>query len=403
MKLIETMIEQITGLSKWQRTFFVRIIRGFLGINGNLTFRNMSRYLSMHEKTISRNFNKFFPFSTLNAAMIRQVTDCSVMAYDPFFVAKSGKKTEGCALFWNGCASKAERGLEFGLLAIIDVVRNIAYPLHAQQTRDELKKEGESRIDLYVNHIIGKVYELRDQLNVNVKYILVDAFFYKESFVSKLLAIGLHVMGKMRIDARLFHMYEGPQKARGRRKKYGASVNWNSKEEFTAIVHPDEPELTLYTAIVYSIALAAKVRVVYLVKIEGGKEFNALLYSTDLTVGALEILQHYRSRFQIEFVIRDAKQHTGLADCQSVVAARLDFHVNTSLTALNATKVEDMLLKQSAAMARPLFSMLNHKVRNHNEMMIQSFFSILNLDLLAIKSLSIYERLINIGTITYSS
>lgn len=401
MKLMTTIIEQITGLSKWQKTFFVRIIKGFLGIGGNLTFRNMSRYLSMHEKTISRNFNKFFPFSALNATMIKHVTDCSVIAYDPFFVAKSGKNTEGCASFWNGCASKAERGLEFGLLAIIDVVRNIAYPLHAQQTRDDLKKEGESRIDLYVNHIIGKVYELRDQLNINVKYILVDAFFYKESFVSRLLVIGLHIVGKMRIDARLFHVYDGPQKARGRRKKYSAPVDWITKHGLTPIAHPSEPKLTLYTAIVHSVALAIKIRVVYLVKMEGGKELNAILYSTDLTMSALEILQHYRSRFQIEFVIRDAKQHTGLADCQSLVAKRLDFHINTSLTALNATKVEDMLLKYNEASPRPHFSMLNHKVRNHNEMMIQSFSSMLSLDLLEIKSLAIYEQLINIGTITY--
>jgi hypothetical protein len=48
----------------------------------------------------------------------------------------------------------------------------------------------------------------------------------------------------------------------------------------------------------------------------------------------------YKARFQIEFIFRDAKQFTGLLDCQSCDADKLDFHFNASLTALNLAKAD---------------------------------------------------------------
>ena len=41
-----------------------------------------------------------------------------------------------------------------------------------------------------------------------------------------------------------------------------------------------------------------------------------------------------------QFVFREAKQFTGLADCQARDAQKLAFHFNVSLTALNTAKWE---------------------------------------------------------------
>ena len=399
MKLVETIIDQLPKVGKWQNKFFKKILTGFLGITGKLNFRNMSRYLLMHERTISRQFAKFFPFLDLNAQLIETaLDDCTIIAFDQLFIPKAGKETEGKGSFWNGSEGRAARGLEFALIAIVSVIKNIAYPLHARHTRDDLKEEGESRIDLYLKHIAWAVRELRDRINIKVTHILVDSFFYKEKFVSSMLALGVHVVSKMRIDARLRHTYNGQQKARGRRRRYTAAVDWSDLRAFELFKSEEEPNLTLYTAIVNSVVLGLNIRVVYLLKVEAGKEFRAILYSTDTNMSALSILQHYRSRFQIEFVIRDAKQHAGLMDCQSLTAERLEFHVNTSFAALNVAKVADALDQQQCN-TRSSFSMLNHKVRNHNEMMMQSIFSTLGLDLPAIKSTPAYAELINMGTV----
>ena len=62
-----------------------------------------------------------------------------------------------------------------------------------------------------------------------------------------------------------------------------------------------------------------------------------LFFSTNLEFDASEILRYYKNRFQIEFLYRDGKQHTGLNDCQARSENKLYFHFNASLTAINSS------------------------------------------------------------------
>lgn len=43
----------------------------------------------------------------------------------------------------------------------------------------------------------------------------------------------------------------------------------------------------------------------------------ALYFCTDLNLDGYWIYRYYKARFQIEFLFRDAKQHTGLTHCQA--------------------------------------------------------------------------------------
>jgi hypothetical protein len=71
-----------------------------------------------------------------------------------------------------------------------------------------------------------------------------------------------------------------------------------------------------------------------------GKTGRVLLFCTDIDLDAEQILIHYQARFQIEFIFPDAKQFTGLCDCQSRNAQKLDFHFNAALSALNLAKYQ---------------------------------------------------------------
>ena len=51
-----------------------------------------------------------------------------------------------------------------------------------------------------------------------------------------------------------------------------------------------------------------------------------------------EVLDYYRTRFQLEFCFRDGKQHAGVTNCQSTDFRKLDFHLNASLAAINLAK-----------------------------------------------------------------
>ena len=72
-----------------------------------------------------------------------------------------------------------------------------------------------------------------------------------------------------------------------------------------------------------------------------------------------QIVEYYQARFQSEFIFRDAKQFTGLSDCQARHLPRLDFHFNASLIALNLAKYEVSSCHSSAKTF--VFSMASYK------------------------------------------
>ena len=61
-------------------------------------------------------------------------------------------------------------------------------------------------------------------------------------------------------------------------------------------------------------------------------------FSTDIDIDPVLLYRCYKARFQIEFIFRDARQYTGLADCARAAQA-IDTHVNASLLTLNLAKV----------------------------------------------------------------
>lgn len=81
---------------------------------------------------------------------------------------------------------------------------------------------------------------------------------------------------------------------------------------------------------------------------------------------------------KIEFIFRDAKQFTGLSDCQSVNSQRLDFHFNASLVALKLAKYEAYNHHLSA---HPfVFSMASYKRLEFNRHLLYTFIGKLDLD-----------------------
>jgi hypothetical protein len=74
------------------------------------------------------------------------------------------------------------------------------------------------------------------------------------------------------------------------------------------------------------------------------------------------------ARFQIEFLFRDSKQFTGLADCQARTAAALDFHCNAALATLTLARAED--LRARTDQSPQVFSMASWKPRHVNERLL---------------------------------
>nr|WP_318780841.1 transposase [Dendronalium phyllosphericum] len=110
-----------------------------------------------------------------------------------------------------------------------------------------------------------------------------------------------------------------------------------------------------------------------------------------------EIYRFYKLRFQIEFIFRDAKQFTGLSDCQARDVKKLDFHFNASFTALNLAKLDAH--QQQSAQKPLIFSMASVKRRALNDHLLDTFISMLDLSPTVIKSHPNYQNLRAYGVI----
>src|SRR4051812_15582505 len=133
--LVGTTIQKVTKITKPQFKFFIWVLKRWWMLPVRYNFLTLSRYGGYCEKAIRDQFASPLPFVELFDGLYRplQQREC-ILAFDPTFVLKSGKQTPGLYQFWNGSHQRAEKGLEAGVLAIIDVGDRMAYHIEATQT-----------------------------------------------------------------------------------------------------------------------------------------------------------------------------------------------------------------------------------------------------------------------------
>ena len=78
----------------------------FLSIKGRINFLQLERYGTYSEQRYRQQFEKTFDFLSFNKELVRtQGSGHYVIAIDPSFITKAGKKTPGLGYFWSGQAS----------------------------------------------------------------------------------------------------------------------------------------------------------------------------------------------------------------------------------------------------------------------------------------------------------
>ena len=396
-------------ISKPQKKFLLTLFTTILVTRGKINFRNMSRYSDFCEHTYSRNFAKPFDFIGFNREVIDETfgqESDRILAFDPSFIKKAGKHTFSRDSFWNGCASKAQKGLEISALAVVDIKKHTALTLSVEQTlsQEEAKRKGQeapgkdkdvhtTRMQQYLDHI-GKV---APHLAACEHYIVVDGSFANADFIDGITALNKDIVGKLRCDANCRYLYKGPKRpGRGRQKTYDGKVNWQDLSRFDFVGQEDD--LTLYSGLLSHISFNRNLKVVVLLKqAEGETPCYVILFSTDETLDAWQVYRYYKARFQIEFLFRDAKQFTGLCDSQARDQARLDFHFNASLTTLNLAKSEGINAKKKEDTR--LWSMGSVKIRAFNQHYLNRIIRIFGLEHTCIKKRPEYHSLMEYGAL----
>jgi DDE superfamily endonuclease len=403
MTIVNNILKQMPGLSQPQRKFLATLFVTILVLRGRVNFRNLSRYCDYSERTIARQFRAPFDWPDFHQHVLMTALDPRaelVSAHDASFLPKSGKQTFGLGHFFNGCASRAERGLEISTLAVVDVTRRCAFTLAVAQTPpgEEATKtaQEETRVDFYKQQL----HAHRHRLPPSIKYHCVDGYYAKKKYIDEVVGLDLYAITKLRSDAACLFLYTGPHpKRRGARRKYDGKVNFQDLSRFEDLgPREDEPHLHLYTAVVWHKTLKRRLRLVVLLnRKDPAKPRFIVLGSTDPTLNGHKLIDLYAARFQIEFLFRDSKQFTGLLDCQARAASALDFHFNAALATLNLVRAEDLGMPQGQE--PHVFSMASWKQCHFNERLLDVFMEKFALDPTWVKNHACYDELRTYGAI----
>lgn len=355
--IVESALNQTANVRKNFKSFFIETMILILTIYGRVNFMSLSRHGDSCESRFRQNFKRKFDWCAFNSAMLLDTNNHKVaIALDHSFLSKSGKKTPGLGRYWSGCAGEVKRGLEILGFAQVAIGLCDARFLFAEQTMPCSTK---GRTPFYLEHMkenrdnqtakcLRAIFNHKEQL-LKISDILVgDCLFASYNFVTGASKLGFNVISRLRDDAVLQYIYTGEQQCgRGRPKELDGVVDINNLRENVFIqetVDIDDKTITVFSAVVKSKSLKRKIKVAIAEFKFGNKSIRKILFSTDLQLTASEILLIYHSRFQIEFLYRDAKQNTGLEHWQSTNADSLSFGYNASLSAVNiARKTADKI------------------------------------------------------------
>jgi IS4 transposase len=230
-------------------------------------------------------------------------------------------------------------------------------------------------------------------------YIVADAYFAKKPFVDKVLSMDMHLVCRLRDDADLKYLFRGERTGKkGRPRKHDGKIDWgNLKPDYFDHLTIDS-QTTVYSANVYSKSFKRDIKIVCeFTTSEKGTVSHKIYFSTDLQMEASDIMKYYRSRFQIEFLYRDGKQHTGLEHSQARSKNKLHFHFNAALTTINIARICHWLSLPKEK--REAFSMADVKTLYHNMLLIERFIDVFAVNPNNLKNQDIVKELIYYGTI----
>ena len=342
-------------LNKTFKTNIIEILILIICIPRKINFLQLGRYGRRKEQRYRQTFRKDFDWLCFNMNLAADRFQYGMkrlaIAIDPSYVSKAGKKTDHVGRFWSGCASAVKHGLEILGIAVVDADIKDAMMLRAVQT-----------LNATVPCRLLKITSL----------LVADAAFSVLPFVEGLKEIGFSLISRLRSNAVLYYIYEGPRTGkRGRPKTKDGKIDFSNpdKSRMTRLdIAPEEGEA--FELVAWCKSLKQKIRLVIHYLPGGGLR---LYFSTDTSVSGKDVYDIYRTRFQIEFCFRDGHQFTGLLDCQARNEKALDFAYNASLAAVNITKV---LRKQT----KMPFSIGQIKSLMVNAHFIKRFFDLSEID-----------------------
>ncbi len=360
------------------------IIKAMLGMTGRVTMLGLSRWTGKggSYRTVQRFFNTAIPWPQVFGRFFEQHLYRPEGEYflvgDESVVTKSGKETHGLDYFFSGLMNRVVKGIAIFSLSLVSVEERRSYPLQVEQVirteaekaaakarkKKQVKKDkkapkkkrgrpkgsqnrDKTQVQLTpelkrIQKMVAKQLEMLQNL-VSVRYLALDGHFGNNHALQMVLQCGLHLISKLRHDAALYFIYDGKQKRKGPRKKYGQKIDYRNIPEKYLVEQSIEGDIEtrIYQVKMLHRDFAQPLNVVIITKanLKSGAFANVNLFSSDLELCYEKISDYYSLRFQIEFNFRDAKQYWGLEDFMNIKEVPLTNALNLSLFMVNISQV----------------------------------------------------------------
>ena len=399
-KISEGILHKIPLQSKLHHGFLVSLLSTWLLVQGRLNIRNLCRYLSYSESTVSRRMGHSFDYGLFHEHLFYQASQLEeegnisnwILCGDCSFIPKSGKATVHLGKFWNGSISKEQLGLEISGFSLVNACTKSAFMVDVAQTPGDLsdkegKQEDYSRIDFYIDHL-KRVYKRYPW----IRYVALDGYYTKTKVLTYFEEeTNLFLISKLRKNANLLFLLDKTKRldAHGNQKYDGKFDHKNplsQKDKWKCLGKLDgEQDIILYQAKMYSPHFKKLLNVILCWNEKTEK--HILLYSDDLSLDGQQLVIYYKRRFQIEFLFRDAKQFSGLNHAQVRDEEKLEFHFNTSFAVVNMVRMVQKQVQEQAELnpekADDEFSTVtfnNAKRLGYNDLLLNEFIRNLDLD-----------------------
>src|SRR5712691_1067987 len=349
-----------------------RIIVAMLAMSGRVTMLSLSRWAGKggSYRTVQRFFYTVIPWATVFWVFFRShlchPDDVYLLGGDECVVPKSGKKTYGLDRFFSPLSLISPQQRRSYPTMVEQMVRTEAEKVATQATspkktqpRQQNAPQGKpgrpkgsknkeqppvtlspelQRIQTMIHHqlqVIGGMIALT--------HMLLEGHFGNHPAVHMVRGCGLHLISKLRHDAALDFPYDGPYAGRGPRRKYGDKLDYHNipVQSLTQTTVEDNIHTRIYQAQLLHKECALPLNVVILVKTNLTTQACAhvVLFSRDLDLSDVQLIDKYSLRFQIEFNFRDAKQYWGLEDFMHVQETAVSNAAHFSLFMVNVAHV----------------------------------------------------------------
>jgi putative transposase len=386
MEQLQSLIISLSGLIPSANiAHFIEIINGIYSISsGGVTQLNISRYCSISYRSVQRfmsiEISWYKVLITMLSSHLKDKKGVYLLAIDETVEDKAGKSTSKIGYFFSSKLGKVIKSISVGCLSLIAVETRSSYVVDFEQLEQDVLKSAankakkvskakakkdkvggletvakpsgrplgsknkaaekvESESYRVLALLLKRVLPFLAGILIHPSYLVGDGAYGNMTGCLIASENNLSLISKLHYNTVLHY----PPSAGSKARIYGEKVDFGQLDRHK--FDEKEEDNCIFTFFqIKKVRTRGIKRFVNVVIIRcynklKNKTGFVLLFSTDLDIDGMTLVNYYSLRFQIEFNFRDAKQHFGLSDFKNIKPRQVTNAIGLSFFMVNLSTI----------------------------------------------------------------